>query len=58
MNSFADLIMEQTKSLNKVQQTGTLYGELSALVGLRVIINEKIKQVEKQIEENNKDLFK
>jgi len=58
MDSLFELMKEQTKSFTRVQQQGNLYGQHSALVGLRVIINEQIKEVEKKLEEHNESLLK
>lgn len=58
MNNFNDLIQEQMKAYNKISRTANLHAKLSALIGVRIFLNEEIKKVEKEIEEDNKNMFK
>lgn len=51
-------MQEQMKAYNKISRTANLHAKLSALIGVRIFLNEEIKKVEKEIEEDNKNLFK
>lgn len=57
MFDFSDIIEKQMKSYSKISRTANLHAKLSALLGVRIFLNEEIKKVEKEIEEDNKSLF-
>jgi hypothetical protein len=50
-NNITDKLFEATSTINKVSQTGGLYGRLLELKDMQIYIQKRINEIETQIDE-------
>ena len=54
-NNITDKLFEATSTINKVSQTGDLYGRLMELKDLELHITKRIIEIQSQIDELSND---